>query len=723
MKIIHLLTQQLSGFGIAPPQWSAAVLVIVLASASVHVADALPPSIDGKELETFTSGHTRLVWLTDAENRDSFAERDRLQLMGFDSRDGKGERVIWGERANYYRPLITPDGDQIVFSNRKARKIYAVGWDGSRPRLLKESGCASEVWRDPKTGKTWVYYQENPNDYTTPVSRFPIDEPSKVEPVWSSSTVQALPSFQLSRDGRMAATTFPWPSSGVAELPDVAWRKHRDGCWPAMAPDDSYLSWTFDGPHRNLFLTRAGEESWTVNISNAPGVRGYEVYHPRWSNDVRYMVMTGPYTTGPKAIKLWDGADGVEIYLGKFGTDFRSIESWLKVTNSRVGEFFPDVWIAGGEHVSSKYNGAARVAARTDSGLVQKLRSVFSEPYENVWPGSRNGLVFQWRDNKDNGEFVNSSGQSRSVRLKAVGGARFGPNGEMHILGGAFIPDGAFNKEIRDECRKSGELAIEAVVTTARVPQFGPARIISFSRNPAKRNFTLGQQDNHLVLRLQTSNTSRNGMDFKLAPLEPGKAYHVVVTYKSGLLACYLNGKAVSQTNFESGSFKEWHGSSYTLIFGNEVGGVRPWEGYLDGIAIYSRFIQPEEAARKFKLANARIAARPQIDRKIVKAEMLQKADSPSPEAITPYRRALVVNRYKIKEAQDAKLVNQTVQVAEWALLDAKVPSTYAHTTPGHVVELNLEPYEAHPQLESERLASDVPSLDEDLYYSVSSGR
>ncbi|MGB7792558.1 MAG: hypothetical protein WBL39_15220, partial [Terrimicrobiaceae bacterium] len=90
---------------------------------------------------------------------------------------------------------------------------------------------------------------------------------------------------------------------------------------------------------------------------------------------------------------------------------------------------------------------------------------------------------------------------------------------------------------------------------------------------------------------------------------------------------------------------------------------------------------------------------------------------------ITPYRRALVVNRYKIKEAQDAKLVNQTVQVAEWALLDAKVPSTYAHTTPGHVVELNLEPYEAHPQLESERLASDAPSLDEDLYYSVSSGR
>jgi hypothetical protein len=212
-------------------------------------------------------------------------------------------------------------------------------------------------------------------------------------------------------------------------------------------------------------------------------------------------------------------------------------------------------------------------------------------------------------------------------------------------------------------------------------------------------------------------------MDFKLAPLEPGKPCHVLVTYKPGLLTCYLNGKIASQTSLERGSFEDWQGSSYSLVFGNEVGGVRPWEGYLDGVAIYSRFVGPEEAAKKFELAGARIAARPKIDQKIVKAEMLQKADSPPPEAITPYRRALVINRYKVKEAKDARLVNQTVQVAEWALLDAKVPSTYAQVKPGQILELDLEPYEAHPQLESERLASDVPSLDEDLYYSVSSGR
>ena len=69
----------------------------------------------------------------------------------------KANASFWGDRANYYRPLITPDGQQIVISDRQTRKIYVIKWDESRPRLLKEPGCATEVWQDPNTGKIWVY--------------------------------------------------------------------------------------------------------------------------------------------------------------------------------------------------------------------------------------------------------------------------------------------------------------------------------------------------------------------------------------------------------------------------------------------------------------------------------------------------------------------------------------------------------------------------------------
>ena len=476
MKILSRLLRRLPHRD-SFPRVSCLVLAFGIVTTWQHNVNASPATADGQTLETFTGGHTRVVWLTDAENKDTFADRNHLQLVGYDSRDGKGERIICADRANYYRPLITPDGQQIVFSNRQTQKIYIVKWDGSRPRLLKEPGCAAEVWHDPLTGKTWVYYQESLSDYTKPVLRFPIDDPAKVETVWSSSAVEALPSFQLSRDGKMVATMFPWPNSGVAELPDVAWRKHRDGCWPAMAPDDSYISWTFDGAHRNLIMTRGGEDkSWRVNISNAPGVNNFEVYHPRWSNDVRYMVMTGPYTSGNENIKLWDGGDGVEIYIGKFNKEFLGMDEWFKLTKSRVGEFFPDLWIAGGENRSSKFKSQTAISNAASSKLAHIVKSIVGgETYGKTWPGSKDGLLFQWRDNKDNGQFVNGSGKLREVRLKAEGGARFGPNGEMHILGGAFVPDGSYNKEIHDACKKSDQIAIEAILTTSRVPQDGPA--------------------------------------------------------------------------------------------------------------------------------------------------------------------------------------------------------------------------------------------------------
>ena len=186
-------------------------------------ANGSPATSDGETVEKFTGGHTRVVWVTDAQNKDSFAERNELQLVGYDSRDGKGERIICAERANYYRPLITPDGQRIVFSNRQTRKIYVVKWDGSHPRLLKEPGCATEVWRDPRT-------RERPGSTIRKVSKtlrspyvvFRLMSLTRWKPSGPRPSFRPLPSFQLSRDGKMAASTFPWPSSGVAELPNVA---------------------------------------------------------------------------------------------------------------------------------------------------------------------------------------------------------------------------------------------------------------------------------------------------------------------------------------------------------------------------------------------------------------------------------------------------------------------------------------------------------------------
>ncbi|MEX1117260.1 MAG: LpqB family beta-propeller domain-containing protein [Terrimicrobiaceae bacterium] len=705
-----------------PSRRAIRLFVFVVAAGLVSRSQAADGAPDGKGLEAFTGSHTRVVWVIDENNKDTFAATNHLKLMGFDSRDGLGEREIFKEASNYFTPLLTPDGRQIVFTNKPDNKIYVVNWDGSDLKFLR-GGAAADVWINPRDGRVWVYAQLQSGNPGAAVIRFLLEDPSVEETVWSSSPVQALSvgGFQVSRDGLRAASTFPWPNSGVAELPDVAWRKARDGCWPSMAPDNSYMAWTFDGPHKNLFLVKPGEEPTKIPISVAPGVGYKEVYHPRWSNDVRFFVMTGPYHKS-----LWKGGDGVEIYLGKFDENFTSVESWFQLTHTQRGDFFPDVWIADGEKISSKFE---RLQERTAQGVSTPPSSWWNPvswfrkapDYNDTWPVSSKGLVFFWEDNKSSNTFKNVDGKTRTAQLSARGGVRWGPDGEMHIVEGAFLPDEPFADEIRQACMETDELTIEAVVSPAYDLQGGPARIISFSQGIKRRNFTLGQEGNQLVLRLQTSETNRNGLDFNLAPIQANKPHHVIVSYKPGNLVCYVDGKIVSESAFESGTFQSW--KDYELIFGKEHGSIRHWDGFLRNVAIYNRRVGHEEALLKYDSLKDKLKAREQIPTTKVRVKMLTREDPPPAEAIAPYRRALVINRYEVLETSDPALTGQSIQIAEWAMLDARVPDSYQTTQPGMKRALEIQLYDNHPQLESERLLGEAASFDDPLFYDVNSGR
>ena len=65
--------------------------------------------------------------------------------------------------------------------------------------------------------------------------------------------------------------------------------------------------------------------------------------------------------------------------------------------------------------------------------------------------------------------------------------------------------------QLSDQVRQSGQLAIGIVLKSHQRDQFGPARIISISNGPYERNFMLGQESNHLYLRLRTPLTGKNG--------------------------------------------------------------------------------------------------------------------------------------------------------------------------------------------------------------------
>ena len=302
-------------------------------------------------VEALTGGRTKAVWIQDlGDATDIVGLGGQLVLMGFDSGDDRGERVILGTPGSYAKPQITPSGNRIIYGDRLAGTVMVVDWTGNNLRHLAD-GFPLAVWASPDDATEWVYVGSDPDeshpDSHRQVHRHRIDRPEDVELVWNERPITS-DGFQVSRDGRVAAALAPRPDAGVLGLPNGKWRPLGNGCWTALARDDSHLLWYFDGQHRNLTIVDTDAEEdrrWTVNINDAPGIDGFEVYHPRWSNHPRFLTMTGPYTVGGAANKIYGGGHGVEIYVGRFSPDHRRVEGWVQITANDAADFYPDVWV------------------------------------------------------------------------------------------------------------------------------------------------------------------------------------------------------------------------------------------------------------------------------------------------------------------------------------------------------------------------------------------
>ena len=707
------------------------LLLYILGSLIILAFHSVVFSGTALKINELTGERTRIVWAQDMSPKgsDPFLTKNSHQLMGFDTANNESPVPILRHLSNYWKPLITPDGQRIVFSNFNKKEIFVVNWDGAGLKAISD-GLATDIWEDPASGIQWVYALE----YTpwevysrklfafldkykvrgrgrlrhllkwedkqgwARLFRFRLDTPDVREIVWDITRlgIKEQVWFQLSHDGKIGAGAFPWPDCGVAFLDRKTWKIFERGCWPSMAPDNSYRFWVFDGAHRNITIySQGGKDRKKINLSGGPGISGYEVYHPRWSNDVRIITMTGPYRTGDnqRQNQIAKGGRSAEVYLGRFDKEFSGIEKWVKVTNNEFGDFSPDVWIAN-----------VRVAPAL------KEQSFTADYSIDKTVDSDENLIFLWQNNNALNRIKrNEGGKERVFRVKTRGQAKFGRFFDMDLAGGFMETEGV-DKDLLEACRKTNRLSIEALITPANFNRDNLRRIITFSSDANSWNFRLDQQREELIFFLKTSEKDSAGSKatIRLGGLHQGIPNHIFVTYAPGRLRFYLNGRRFVPKAEITGDFRNW--TLHHLQFGDEIGGGYDWSGKLEGIAIYNRDFTHEDVIFRYRLIVNKLKDRPKIERLEVDAILEDISITPQPEEIAPYRRCLALYTYEIKKVLSGTITSKRIAVYHWVMLDGKILPNKRKK--GQSYRLTLESFDSHPQLESERQVSDSDEFD-----------
>lgn len=660
------------------------------------------PQVEAREISTlheFAGAPARVVWVQDlGDNTDVSAQSDHLRLMGYDSEDDRGERVILSGPENFYRPLIAPSGNQVIFSDFKKHRVQVVDWSGRNRRDLT-TGRALAVWQNPADGIDWVYVGRSSEGYQKPGStrlyRVQLNKPSAEELVWE--TMPFGDAVHVSGDGRYFSAEIANAECALIDTDRGQARSYGKGCWPGVSPDQAFRFWFFDGSHRNLEMvdTRKGTRS-RIHLAAVPGIDGHEVYHPRWSNNSRFMVMTGPYMIRQGGNNIRGGGAGVEVYAGRFNPAYTEIEAWFRVTNNQRADFYPDMWV--------------EKTAQTDQGkaVPQEAVSPADSSAEGLrWPVVNKELLFAWDNAAAENEWTGVGGQLYQAKVVARGRARFGLNYQMDIKTGWYRAS-RLPEPVPAEYTNAGAVSLELAVTVSLLQDQTDGVVLSMGNGPENQTILRHEQG---LLVLEERRVGQYALVTRLGELPVGQA-HVVLILKPEQIFLTINDEPSKKYQRKISPFTTW-----PLIFGDS--GIKKdpgWNGLVEHVALYGGALNVQELEQLALAYEQMQDTATAIEPVIVRAELVSASTIPSPEDILPYRRGLVVDEYKITELLQGELKDRNILVARWAILDGKsLPEAVREE--GKIYELRLDAFDNRPELEGERLSMESDNLLLPMYY------
>ena len=671
---------------------------------------ATPPTDAlSRRVEAFTGAHTKAVWShhIGTGTPDPFCNGASHQLQGFDTQDGKGVRTLLSPKGNYSRPLITPDGQSILYTRKIVSRpkkeedtkvfdmtIMITDWQGTAPKELA-IGYALDVWRDPNNHKLWVYAaQDVPPPHRTSwaakkLIRFPFDSPSQIETVWDQTEISP-DNTQLSADGHRASGQSPWPHGGqyLFAPESKSFMPTITGCWSGMAPDNSYLSWMLDGNHRmvTLFTSSPEPKTWTLKFSEIAGLEKGEIYHPRWSNHAQFVALTGPYIAehGGEGSIISKGGRTAEVIIAKLNASVTGFEGSVTLTQNQNTDAYPDVWIANGE-----------------SALLSNFpQGVAASKSTQAWPTDTTHLAFLWEALGKPNQINLPDGKNLECYVEPEGTALFGPHLDMQLASGTFKPNALAQTQISKALTNAPSWILEATLLPPSLPHARPALSGSLISLPG-RNITLN--DGKLTI---------NGSTLNHAPL--ALPCHLAFRNEGNQLTVLINGTALPPITIPA-----LQDATTTQFGGN------PLPAGLLGIALHIIALPDSAIQASHRLWQSRftkiLSKTPPRVR--LRAKLVETTGVPTPEGIDPYTRAMIACVYDVEQVLAGTYEAKQILVCHWALMDRKPFSGFPRK-PGDSFELLVEPLDLklhHPELEGQRVLDDTTAFDLEKWYDIAS--
>ena len=437
-----------------------------------------------------------------------------------------------------------------------------------------------------------------------------------------------------------------------------------------------------------------------MNLNGAPGMNGHEVFHPRWSNHVRFLSLTGPYAVRGTLNFISGGGPQVEILVGRLSPEFDKIEGWLQATTNDRADFHPDLWIAGGEHSSVP----AAIAG------------------EEVAPGSAvsaslpEHTVFIWKDARSQNQVQIPGELFEACQVEPRGAALFDRHFAMHLRGGSFTATGPASAGL-SRCRDSGRYSLSFVVTPESIGKLGVGTVLAVVDGNGEPRLAVDQNGRRLTLRFPPAE-SGTGRPHRIpiGELSGVRPHAVTLSYEPGELRIWFQGELIRKERTNLTSPVAW-GDAELLFGADHVSGER-WRGRIERVRLDDESAEKSEVTAGYRSLISDLATRRPLVQMKITGRVLQTTRVPTSESIAPYRRSLILHDVEVRQVAIGQLQDQRVLVARWGMLDGR-PVKGAEPKAGETLELTLEPMAGHPELESERQLMETDDLELPVFLDI----